>query len=121
MSKNCFDCIHREVCQDYYEVMNKNYNANLKFIELVPCDRYLQATNKRDNEPAKQTNNPTKMIVDIPKEFIPHWKRDKFEDSLRRLIAASSGSGIAGLYERELCGMLIEAFKNAKEETYENN
>lgn len=53
-----------------------------------------------------------KVIIDIPKEFEKHFNNDRFEDSLKRL-KADAGECMAGLYEIELCEMLIEAFKEA--------
>lgn len=52
-----------------------------------------------------------RAMIEIPKEFEEHFERDRFEDSLQRLIVDSHCA--AGRYERELCVMLIEAFKNA--------
>lgn len=54
-----------------------------------------------------------KIEIDIPKEFESHFRHDRFKDSLSRLYA--DAGCLAGNYERELCDMLIEAFKNGKE------
>ena len=56
-----------------------------------------------------------KIIIDIPKEFIWHFETDRFADSLKRL--KSDAHLLAGNYEKELMDMLIEAFKNAKEDS----
>lgn len=52
-----------------------------------------------------------KIQINIPKEFEGHFKDDKFEDSLKRLIA--DAGCLAGLYEVEVGYMLIEALKNS--------
>lgn len=52
-----------------------------------------------------------KLIIEIPKEFEEHFRRDKFEDSLHRLSA--DVHLIAGNYEQETAIMLINAFKDA--------
>lgn len=54
-----------------------------------------------------------RVTIDIPKEFEKHFNNDRFEDSLKRL-KADAGECMAGLYEIELCEMLIEAFKEAE-------
>lgn len=59
-----------------------------------------------------------KVTIDIPADFVKHFENDRFEDSLRRIIidlddAIEFESSISGLYETELCKMLIEAFKTA--------
>ena len=53
-----------------------------------------------------------KIIMEIPKEFETHFNNDRFKDSLERL-RADVGEYVSGLYEYELCDMLIEAFENA--------
>ncbi len=53
-----------------------------------------------------------KIIMEIPKEFETHFKNDRFKDSLER-IRSDIGEYLCGLYETELCDMLIEAFENA--------
>ena len=53
-----------------------------------------------------------KVMIEIPQEFEEHFERDRFEDSLQRLIVDSHCA--AGRYERELCGMLIEALKMSR-------
>ena len=54
-----------------------------------------------------------KVTIEIPKEFEKHFDNDRFEDSLKRL-KADAGECSAGLYEIELCEMLIAAFKEAE-------
>lgn len=56
-----------------------------------------------------------KVVINIPDEFKRHFTEDRFADSLNRL-KADAGECLAGLYEIELCDMLIEAFQNAKVE-----
>lgn len=53
-----------------------------------------------------------KMIIEIPKEFEEHFRKDKFEDSLNRLLA--DAHCIADRYEKELANMLITAFKESE-------
>ena len=53
-----------------------------------------------------------KILIEIPKEFENHFKKDKFEDSLHRLNA--DAHCLAGNYEQETLTMLIKVFKNAK-------
>lgn len=60
-----------------------------------------------------------KLIIEIPKKFEEHFRRDKFEDSLHRLSA--DAHLIAGNYEQETAIMLINAFKDAKEVYLELN
>ena len=56
------------------------------------------------------------IALEIPYDFVDHWDKDCFEESLRRLSAdASRCKGCSGNYEAELCDMLIMAFKNAHE------
>lgn len=56
-----------------------------------------------------------KITIDIPKEFEKHFGNDRFKDSLERIKADLDDEFVfAGLYERELLEMLIEAFKNAE-------
>ena len=60
-----------------------------------------------------------KITIDIPKEFEKHFDNDHFKDSLERIKADLNGEFVfAGLYERELLEMLIEAFKNAESVKY---
>ena len=54
-----------------------------------------------------------KLIIDIPNEFVEHFKQDKFYDSLMRLKTDSYC--LAGKYEQELVDMLICSFHSAKE------
>ena len=53
-----------------------------------------------------------KILIEIPKEFENHFKKDAFEESLHRLNA--DAHLLAGNYEQETLIMLIKAFKNAK-------
>lgn len=56
-----------------------------------------------------------KVIIEIPKEFENHFDKDRFEDSLKRLsVDVGECTAMAGLYEIELCEMLIKAFINAE-------
>ena len=61
-----------------------------------------------------------KLLIDIPKEFVKHFERDKFVDSLERVKADINYSLVmsnilsAGNHELELIEMLIKAFKNCK-------
>ena len=53
------------------------------------------------------------ITIEIPKEFEKHFGEDRFKDSLERL-KADAGECLAGLYEIELCNMLIKAFEKAE-------
>lgn len=53
-----------------------------------------------------------KIEIDIPREFGDHFRRDRFEDSLRRLHA--DAEVLAGRYEKEVARMLIKAFRLAR-------
>ena len=53
-----------------------------------------------------------KVEIDIPGEFEDHFRRDRFEDSLRRLHA--DAGVLAGRYEKEIASMLIRAFRQAR-------
>ena len=61
-----------------------------------------------------------KLVIDIPKEFVSHWKQDKFKDSLERISADIAQYRndhtvtLSGKYEEESLAMLIEAFCNSK-------
>ena len=56
-----------------------------------------------------------KITINIPQEFEKHFNEDRFKDSLERIKADLNGEFVfAGLYERKLLEMLIEAFKNAE-------
>ncbi len=50
------------------------------------------------------------IVIEIPKEFEEHFKKDRFEDSLQRLSA--DANCLAGNYEQETAIMLINALKN---------
>lgn len=54
-----------------------------------------------------------KVTIEIPKEYEKHFGEDRFKDSLERL-RADAGEYLAGLYEIELCDMLIKAFEKAE-------
>lgn len=54
-----------------------------------------------------------KITIDIPSEFEYHFETDKFKDSLQRL-KADAGEYTAGIYDIELCEMLIDAFSKAR-------
>lgn len=58
------------------------------------------------------------ITLTIPKEFEDHFNADRFKDSLNRLSA--DAHLLAGLYERELARMLIEAFAQAEVEPVVN-
>lgn len=55
------------------------------------------------------------ITIDIPQEFVYHFEKDRFVDSLERL--KSDAHLLAGNYEKELIDMLIEALKNSRVET----
>ncbi len=58
-----------------------------------------------------------KIVLEIPKEFESHFKRDKFHDSMRRINADFKHADLvlSGNYEIELLEMLEEAFKDSWE------
>ena len=53
-----------------------------------------------------------RIEIEIPKEFEEEFKKDKFKDSLQRLIA--DANCVAGRYEKEVAEMLIKAFEESK-------
>lgn len=61
-----------------------------------------------------------KIIIDIPQEFVSHWKKDKFNESLIRIFQDIKDYRhdhyllLTGLYEEETMEMLIEAFNNSE-------
>ena len=56
-----------------------------------------------------------KIKIELPEEFREHWQMDHFYDSLKRIETdISEENGLSGLYELELIGVLINAFKNSK-------
>lgn len=57
-----------------------------------------------------------KITIELPKEFEEHFRRDRFEDSLKCLKGDAGTFCLAGRYEMELCDMLTAAFKNAEED-----
>lgn len=52
-----------------------------------------------------------KITIDIPKEFIQHYKDDRFINSLRRL--KEDANYFAGSYEKETAEMLCLAFQKS--------
>ena len=67
-----------------------------------------------------------KLVIEIPKHFVSHWKADKFKDSLDRISANIAQYRIdhrvtlSGNYEEETIAMLIEAFSNSEVINVEN-
>lgn len=61
-----------------------------------------------------------KAIISIPKEFLEHYHKDKFEDSLQRVLAdldnarVCLGYSVAGKYESEVIEMLRIALKESE-------
>lgn len=61
-----------------------------------------------------------RIEIEIPKEFEEHFKQDKFEDSLERIMSdiehsLKNGDCLcAGRYEYETIEMLEKAFENSK-------
>ena len=53
-----------------------------------------------------------RIEIEIPREFEDHFKRDRFEDSLKRLKA--DAGLLAGRYEKEVADMLVQAFLHAR-------
>ena len=53
-----------------------------------------------------------KLEIEIPKEFVDHYYKDRFDDALHRLSA--DAHLLAGNYEQETAEMLATALKNAK-------
>ena len=62
-----------------------------------------------------------RLEIEIPKEFECHFKRDRFKDSLERIMADieyQSDIGVtlmSGNYEYETIEMLVNAFQNSKQ------
>ena len=54
-----------------------------------------------------------KITIEIPEAFECDWKKDKFKDAFMRL--KMDAHAIAGLYEKEICDMFIQAFDKAEE------
>lgn len=54
-----------------------------------------------------------RITFELPKEFEQDWNTDRFEDCFNRLI--TDAHCLAGNYEKEVCEMLIKAFKNASQ------
>ncbi len=56
-----------------------------------------------------------KIILEIPDQFKGHYRRDRFKDSLERVLFDVRGHRIlAGNYEWETMEMLIEAFQKSE-------
>lgn len=54
-----------------------------------------------------------KVTIDIPKEFVSHYKKDGFSESFDRILCDISDKyGLAGKYEREVLEMLKKAFED---------
>ena len=53
-----------------------------------------------------------RIVIDIPDEFAEEWKKDRFSDTLHRLIA--DAHLVAGNYENETAEMLISSFAKAE-------
>ena len=54
----------------------------------------------------------SRIVIEIPKEFIGHFMADRFSDALNRLKA--DAHCLAGNYEKETAEMLIMAMQNAE-------
>ena len=54
-----------------------------------------------------------KIILEIPEEYVSHFQRDRFRESLERLSA--DAHCLAGRYEKETAQMLVAAFIDAIE------
>lgn len=52
-----------------------------------------------------------RIVITIPKEFVRHYYKDRFGESIIRLKL--DAHRLAGNYERELCDMFFHAFKEA--------
>lgn len=59
------------------------------------------------------------VILTITKEFEDDWNKDRFADSLNRLCV--DAHCLAGLYEKEVCRMLIDTFATATTVVKEND
>ena len=61
------------------------------------------------------------ITLDIPKEFVDHWKHDHFRDSLERVYQDikqyrwDHNFTLCGGYEEETIEMLIDAFSNSEQ------
>lgn len=59
------------------------------------------------------------LLINLPDEFVSHYEKDKFKDSLERIIfdlRSRLGNGdvnLAGNYEIEVLEMLMAAFENS--------
>ena len=53
--------------------------------------------------------------IRIPEEFISHYKKDKFENSLQRVLydIKFSEELLSGIYEKETIEMLLESLKGS--------
>lgn len=52
-----------------------------------------------------------KIVIEIPESFREHWEKDRFSESICRL--SGDAHLLAGNYEKELCDMLLIAFRRA--------
>lgn len=61
-----------------------------------------------------------KVVIDIPEAFVPHYKQDKFKDSLERISAdiaryrLDHTVTLSGNYEEETITMIIEALSHSE-------
>lgn len=55
-----------------------------------------------------------KLTIEIPKEFIQDFQKDKFAEFFGRVKADIDYEGLCGLYEKETAEMLKEAFQHAE-------
>lgn len=59
-----------------------------------------------------------KITIEIPEEFVEHYNRDNFADSLKRIEADLKHlkyHGLSGRYELELIEILRNAFDKRKQ------
>lgn len=61
-----------------------------------------------------------KIVIDIPKEFVSHWKNDKFNGSLERVLQDikqyryDHNFMLSGLYDEETVEMLIDVLSKSE-------
>lgn len=76
-----------------------------------------------DTDSIKVKNDSIPVRLNIPKEFIEHYNKDKFKESLERIIFDMSrlmkrqfsyNPGISGKYEIETLKMLIDVFSDSE-------
>jgi len=56
------------------------------------------------------------IILTVPRAFHQDWFKDRFEDSLKRVLYDSRSlnyKGVSGLYDHEILAMLICVFRNS--------